>query len=32
MRLYAPRLDALTGKWTPPPVTKRQGAANLMAQ
>lgn len=32
MRLYAPRLDALTGKWNPPPITKRQGAANLMAQ
>jgi hypothetical protein len=22
MRLYAPRMDALTGKWSPPPVTK----------
>ena len=22
MRLYAPRSDALTGKWNPPPVTK----------
>lgn len=22
MRLYAPKPDALTGKWTPPPVTK----------
>jgi hypothetical protein len=32
MRLYAPRSDALTGKWNPPPITKRQGAANLMAQ
>jgi hypothetical protein len=31
MRLYAPRSDALTGKWTPPSITKRQGA-NLMAQ
>ncbi len=24
MRLYAPRSDALTGKWNPPPVTKAQ--------
>jgi hypothetical protein len=32
MRLYAPRSDALTGKWNPPPITKRQGASNLMAQ
>jgi hypothetical protein len=23
MRLYAPRSDALTGKWNPPPVTKK---------
>jgi hypothetical protein len=22
MRLYAPRMEALTGKWSPPPVTK----------
>ena len=22
MRLYAPKSDALTGKWNPPPVTK----------
>ncbi len=27
MRLYAPRPDALTGKWNPPPVTKAGGAA-----
>jgi hypothetical protein len=32
MRLYAPRSDALTGKWNPPLITKRQGAANLTAQ
>jgi hypothetical protein len=32
MRLYAPKSDALTGKWTPPPITKLQGASNLMAQ
>jgi hypothetical protein len=31
MRLYAPKSDALTGKWNPPPITK-QGASNLMAQ
>jgi hypothetical protein len=24
MRLYAPKSDALTGKWNPPPVTKAQ--------
>jgi hypothetical protein len=32
MRLYAPRSDALTGKWNPPPITKRQGPSNLLAQ
>jgi hypothetical protein len=32
MRLYAPRSDALTGKWNPPPITKNQGTSNLMAQ
>jgi hypothetical protein len=32
MRLYSPRSDALTGKWNPPPITKIQGASNLMAQ
>ena len=26
MRLYAPKADALTGKWNPPPVTKAQVA------
>ncbi|WP_045834513.1 DUF1254 domain-containing protein [Hyphomicrobium sp. 99] len=25
MRLYAPKSDALTGKWNPPPVTRRVG-------
>ena len=25
MRLYAPKSEALTGKWNPPPVTKVQG-------
>jgi hypothetical protein len=24
MRLYAPKADALTGKWNPPPVMKAQ--------
>ena len=32
MRLYAPKSDALTGKWNPPPVTKSQGASLLQAQ
>ena len=32
MRLYAPKSDVLTGKWNPPPITKMQGASNLMAQ
>jgi hypothetical protein len=32
MRLYAPKSEALTGKWSPPPITKDQGAANLLAQ
>lgn len=32
MRLYAPRSDALTGKWNPPPVVRRSGIASLTAQ
>ena len=32
MRLYAPKSDALTGKWNPPPVMKNQGASLLQAQ
>jgi len=32
MRLYAPRLEALTGKWNPPPVVKDQGPSSLQAQ
>jgi hypothetical protein len=32
MRLYAPKSDALTGKWNPPPVMKSQGASVLQAQ
>jgi len=23
MRLYAPKSDVLTGKWNPPPITRR---------
>ncbi len=29
MRLYAPRSDALTGKWNPPPITKTTAATTL---
>ena len=32
MRLYAPKEDALTGKWNPPPVTKIEGPSELMPQ
>jgi hypothetical protein len=32
MRLYAPKSDALTGRWNPPSITKTQGASNQMAQ
>jgi hypothetical protein len=32
MRLYAPKSDALTGKWNPPPVAKAQNGSNLLAQ
>ncbi len=32
MRLYAPKSDALTGKWNPSPVTKTQSTSNLLAQ
>ena len=32
MRLYAPKSDALTGKWNPPPVIKESAVPNLMAQ
>jgi hypothetical protein len=32
MRLYAPRSEALTGKWNPPPVVKEQGPSPLQAQ
>jgi len=32
MRLYAPRMEALTGKWNPPPVVKEQASPVLQAQ
>lgn len=32
MRLYAPKSDALTGKWNPPPVMKAAGLPPLSAQ
>jgi len=32
MRLYGPQSEALTGKWSPPPITKNQGTSNLLAQ
>ena len=32
MRLYAPKSDALTGKWNPPPVIKTQTTIGLSAQ
>ena len=32
MRLYAPKSEALTGQWNPPPVAKAADAAVLQAQ
>jgi hypothetical protein len=32
MRLYAPKEDALTGKWNPPPVVKAEGPSAVMPQ
>jgi hypothetical protein len=32
MRLYAPKSEALTGKWNPPPITREQTTVGLSAQ
>jgi hypothetical protein len=32
MRLYAPKSEALTGKWSPPPVTKTEAFMGLTGQ
>ncbi len=32
MRLYAPKSEALTGKWNPPPVVKNEGVAHALPQ
>lgn len=32
MRLYAPKSDALTGKWNPPPIMKVEGPPEAMPQ
>src|SRR6201981_1382778 len=32
MRLYAPKSEALTGKWNPPPIVKAQETVGLSAQ
>jgi hypothetical protein len=32
MRLYAPKSEALTGKWNPPPIVKAQGTVGQSAQ
>jgi hypothetical protein len=32
MRLYAPKSEALTGKWNPPPITRVQGLPSVVAQ
>ena len=32
MRIYAPKSEALTGKWNPPPVTRSQAATVMQAQ
>jgi hypothetical protein len=32
MRLYSPKLEALTGKWNPPPVERTQASTVMQAQ
>jgi hypothetical protein len=32
MRLYAPRAEALTGRWNPPVVTRLSGVSPLSTQ
>jgi hypothetical protein len=32
MRLYAPKSEALTGKWNPPPVVKTPETVGLVVQ
>jgi hypothetical protein len=32
MRLYAPKSEALTGRWNPPPITRVQNSSAQMAQ
>ena len=32
MRLYGPKSDALTGRWSPPPITRIQRVSSLTAQ
>src|SRR5205814_7728911 len=32
MRLYAPKDDALTGKWNPPPIMNVQGPSEVIPQ
>ena len=32
MRLYSPGSEVLTGKWSPPPVTKMQDVPSLAVQ
>jgi hypothetical protein len=32
MRLYAPKAEALTGKWNPPAIRRAQGLPGLIGQ